>query len=170
MDRETAYICNEYIQRMEGAVTNRLKFRFFRSVTLFRRSMLRVLKLFFPNKSEIRKINLKRLEKVRDLKIRMYKAAIQEIQAGITADNHKTSSMIIDEYKVLILKCKRENRGSTPSKMVEYERELFYKAIQAERDEVQDMFEKRQISRDVANILRQQINLREALTINENTH
>ena len=84
--------------------------------------MLRVLKLFFPNKSEIRKINLKRLEKVRDLKIRMYKAAIQEIQAGITADNHKTSSMIIDEYKVLILKCKRENRGSTPSKMVEYEK------------------------------------------------
>ncbi|MDQ7862342.1 hypothetical protein RCO48_19120 [Peribacillus frigoritolerans] len=54
--------------------------------------------------------------------------------------------------------------------MAEYERELFYKAIQAERDEVQDMFEKRQISRDVANILRQQINLREALTINENTH
>jgi CPA1 family monovalent cation:H+ antiporter len=78
--------------------------------------------------------------------------------------------MIIDEYKVLILKCKRENRGRTPSKMAEYERELFYKAIQAERDEVQDMFEKRQISRDVANILRQQINLREALTINENTH
>ncbi|MDQ7862341.1 hypothetical protein RCO48_19115 [Peribacillus frigoritolerans] len=44
------------------------------------------------------------MEKVRDLKIRMYKAAIQEIQAGITADNHKTSSMIIEEYKVLILK------------------------------------------------------------------
>ncbi|MFF2853977.1 MULTISPECIES: Na+/H+ antiporter [Peribacillus] len=170
VDRETAYICKEYIQRMESAVTNRLKFRFFRSVTLFRRSMLRVLKLFFPNKSEIRKINLKRLEKVRDLKIRMYKAAIQEIQAGITADNHKTSSMIIEEYKVLILKCKRENRGRTPSKMADYERELFYKGIQAERDDVQDMFEKRVISRDVANILRQQINLREALTINENAH
>ncbi|PJN90382.1 hypothetical protein CVN76_10610 [Bacillus sp. mrc49] len=78
--------------------------------------------------------------------------------------------MIIEEYKVLILKCKRENRGRVPSKMVEYERELFYKAIQAERDEVQEMFETRQISREVANILRHQINLREALTINENTH
>ena len=170
VDRESAYICLEYIQRMEGAVTNRMKFRFYRSMTLFRRSMLKVFKLFFPNKKEIRRINLERLEKVKDLKIRMYKVAIQEIQAGITPENHETSSMIIEEYKLLILRYKRENKGRTPSKMVNYERELFYKAIQAERDEVQDMFEKRKITWDVANKIRQQINLREALTINENSH
>lgn len=170
VDRETAYICMEYIQRMEGAVTNRIKFRFFRTMTLFRRSMLKVLKLFFPNKKEIRRINLERLEKVRDLKIRMYKAAIQELQANINPENHDTTSMIIEEYKVLILKFKRENGGRIPSKLIDFERELFYKAIQAERDEVQDMFEKRQISREVANNIRQQINLREALTINEQGH
>ncbi|MGE7663326.1 Na+/H+ antiporter [Peribacillus sp. NPDC097197] len=170
VDRESAYICLEYIQRMEGAVTNRMKFRFYRSLTLFRRSMLKVFKLFFPNKKEIRRINLERLEKVKDLKIRMYKVAIQEIQAGITPENHETSSMIIEEYKLLILRYKRENKGRKPSKMVNYERELFYKAIQAERDDVQEMFEKRKIPRDVANRIRQQINLREALSINENSH
>ncbi|MFJ7747547.1 Na+/H+ antiporter [Peribacillus sp. NPDC097295] len=170
VDRESAYTCLEYIQRMEGAVTNRMKFRLYRSMTLFRRSALQVFKLFFPNKKEIRRIDLERLEKVKDLKIRMYKVAIQEIQAGITPENHETSSMIIEEYKLLIMRYKRENKGRTPSKMLNYERELFYKAIQAERDEVQHMFENRKISRDVANKIRQQINLREALTINENSH
>ncbi|MGE7604524.1 Na+/H+ antiporter [Peribacillus sp. NPDC097675] len=170
VDRESAYICLEYIQRMEGAVTNRMKFRLYRSMTLFRRSMLKTFKLFFPNRKEIRRINLERLEKVKDLKIRMYKVAIQEIQAGITPENHETSSMIIEEYKILIMRYKRENKGRTPSKMLNYERELFYKAIQAERDEVQLMFENRKITRDVANKIRQQINLREALTINEKSH
>lgn len=170
VDRETAYVCLEYIQRMEGAVTNRMKFRFYRSMTLFRRAMLKVYKVFFPNKKEIRRINLERLEKVKDLKIRMYKAAIQELQAGITPENHEISTSIIDEYKLYILKYKRENKGRIPSKMVDCERELFYKAIQAERNEVQDMFEKRKITRDVANKIRQEINLREALTINENNH
>lgn len=170
VDRETAYVCLEYIQRMEGAVTNRMKFRFYRSLTLFRRAMLKVYKVFFPNKKEIRRINLERVEKVKDLKIRMYKAAIQELQAGITPENHELSSSIIDEYKLYILKYKRENKGRIPSKMVDCERELFYKAIQAERNEVQDMFEKRKITRDVANKIRQEINLREALTINENNH
>lgn len=170
VDRETAYVCLEYIQRMEGAVTNRIKFRFYRSMTLFRRAMLKVYKVFFPNKKEIRRINLERLEKVKDLKIRMYKAAIQELQAGITPENHEISTSIIDEYKLYILKYKRENKGRIPSKIVDCERELFYKAIQAERNEVQDMFEKRKITRDVANKIRQEINLREALTINENNH
>ena len=113
---------------------------------------------------------MERLEKVKDLKIRMYKVAIQEIQAGITPENHETSSMIIEAYQLLILRYKRENKGRTPSKMVNYERELFYKAIQAERDDVQEMFEKRKIPRDIANRIRQQINLREALSINENSH
>ena len=170
VDKETGFICLEYIQRMEGAVTNRFKFRIYRSVTLFKRAFLKMLKMFFPNRKEIRRINLERLERTRSLKIRLYKRAIQELQMGITPENHEITSEIIREYKLMILRLKREKRGMAVSKMEEFEKELFYKAIQAERDEIQIMFEKRIISREIANKIRQQINLREALTINEQGH
>ena len=54
--------------------------------------------------------------------------------------------------------------------LLHFEKALLYKAVQAERDEVQALFEKGDITREVANKLRKQINLRESMSLEESGH
>lgn len=170
VDRETAYFCRAYVHRMEIRVTNKMKFRWYMGLTLLKRFILKVGRLFSPNKNEIRKINRKRLEKVRDLKIKMSQAAIRTIKNNMTPKNKIVSTMVMDDYNKLISMLNQEKLGGKSRELVNVERMLLNKALQAERAEVQALFEKGEISREVTSKVRRQINLRESMALEERGH
>jgi hypothetical protein len=64
IDRDTAYQSQEYIRRMEIAVTNRMKYRGLVIWTLLKRSVLRMTRFFAPNQQELR---IKRKTKLKKL-------------------------------------------------------------------------------------------------------
>ncbi len=170
VEREAAYICREYIHRMEIRVTNKMKFRLLMLFTLVKRIILKLGRLFSPHKRAIKRINQKRLEKIRDVKIRMSKEAIRTIKNNITLKNKNVSLKVIADYNQLIAMLNQERMGGKSRESVNFEKSLLYKAVQAERDEVQALFEKGDITREVANKLRKQINLRESMSLEESGH
>ena len=170
VDREAAYICREYVHRMEIRVTNKMKFRWFMFLTLLKRLVLKVGRLFSPHKKAIKRINQKRLDKVRDLKIRMSKEAIRTIKNNLTLKNKNVALTIMGDYNYLITMLNQERMGGRSRESVHFEKNLLYKAVQAERTEVQALFESGDITREVANKVRKQINLRESLSLEESGH
>lgn len=170
VEREAAYICRAYIHRMEIRVTNKMKFRLLMLFTLVKRIILKLGRLFSPHKRAIKRINQKRLEKIRDVKIRMSKEAIRTIKNNITLKNKNVSLKVIADYNQLIAMLNQERMGGKSRESVNFEKSLLYKAVQAERDEVQALFEKGDITREVANKLRKQINLRESMSLEESGH
>lgn len=170
VDREAAYLCQEYVHRMQIRVTNKMKFRLLRIFTLVKRFILKLERLFSPHKKAIKRINQKRLEKIRDIKIKMSQEAIRIIKNNITQKNKNISLMVIGDYNQLITILNQERLGGKSRELVYFEKVLLYKAIQAERDEVQALFEKGDITREVANKLRKQINLRESMSLEESGH
>lgn len=170
VDREAAYICREYVHRMEIRVTNKMKFRWFMFLTLLKRLILKVGRLFSPHKKAIKRINQKRLDKVRDLKIRMSKEAIRTIKNNLTLKNKNVALTIMGDYNNLITMLNQERMGGRSRESVHFEKNLLYKAVQAERTEVQALFESGDITREVANKVRKQINLRESLSLEESGH
>ena len=170
MDPETAYLCREYVHRMEIRVTNKMKFRLFKLFTLIKLLILKLRRLFSPHRRAIKRINQKRLEKIRDLKIMMSKEAIRTIKNNMTLKNKAISLKVIGDYNQLISMLNQERVGGKSRESVYFEKALLYKAVQAERDEVQALFEKGDITRDVANRLRKQINLRESMSLEESGH
>ena len=137
---------------------------------LLKRFILKLGRLFSPHKKAIKRINQKRLEKIRDLKIMMSKEAIRTIKNNMTLKNKTVSLKVIGDYNQLISMLNQERIGGKSRESVHFEKVLLYKAVQAERDEVQALFEKGDITRDVANKLRKQINLRESMSLEESGH
>jgi CPA1 family monovalent cation:H+ antiporter len=169
IEKEIAYLAQEYIRRMEIAVTNRMKYRGMVIWTLFKRSLLRITQIFEPNKEELRKKRRARRRKLAELKIGMAEAAIQELRGGIGPTNKHISFLIIGEYNRLITGI-RHVKNSKASKVFDrLQRELQDKAFQAERDEVQYLYEKGKITIEVARKVRTQINIREAYWMDENS-
>lgn len=167
VERETVYVCRLYVQRMELRVTNRMKFRWLMMLTLCKRLILKVGRLCSPRRKAIRRINMRRLEKVKDLKINMSQAAIRTIKNNMTPKNKNVSMIVISDYSKLITMLTQEKLGGKSKESVNVERNLLHKAVQAERNEVQVLFEKGDISREVASKVRRQINLRESMALGE---
>lgn len=164
VDREVAYLCLEHVHRLEIAVTNRIKYRMLITWTLFKRVVLKLTRIFAPNREKSRKWNQEKKKKGKELKIRMSEAAIEAIKEGIDSKNRPISLTIISEYTKLIIRLKQENKGNKPNELAKAEKELQYKAIHAEREAVQNLYEKGEITREVVNRIRKEITLR-ALTI-----
>lgn len=77
--------------------------------------------------------------------------------------------LIIGEYNDMIMKFKLAKKGAEPKKYAQMKREIQNKAFQAERDEIQNLFENREITAEVTRKLRKQINIREAYWMEENS-
>ena len=77
---------------------------------------------------------------------------------------------MIGDYNGMIAMLNQERIGGKSRESVHFEKSLHYKAVQAERDEVQALFERGDITREVANKLRKQINLRESMSLEESGH
>lgn len=161
IDRETAYRSQEHIHRMEIAVTNQMKFRALIFGNMIKRIIIRILQMFSPKKEEIRIQRRNQYRKMAKIKIDMAKAAIKALLKDMTPESRDIRYTVIGEYSQLILKLKREKNKKASMLDERYERELKDKAFQAERDEIQDMFEKGEIPVDLVRKLRRQINMRE---------
>lgn len=162
IDKETAYLSLEYIRRMEIAVTNQMKYRAMVLETLLKRIIYRITHIFLPNKKELRKVRTAKYRKQLQLKIDMAEVAIQSLRNGLTPQNKNTSHLVIGEYSELIADYKKARRGKSSQDFSRMERELQEKAFQAERDEIQNLYEKGEITKDVIRKIRQQINIRES--------
>ncbi|MEH7352559.1 Na+/H+ antiporter [Neobacillus drentensis] len=166
IDRETAYLTEEHVQRMMIAVTNRMHYRRLFIWSLIKRSMY---KLFVPKNEEQLKYRQEKSKKLIKLKVNMAKAAIQYLKEQMTPENEHIYLVIIGEYNEMIMKFKLAKKGADFSQYIELQRELRAKAFQAERDEIQNLYEEGEITIDVIRKIRKQINIREAYWMEENS-
>lgn len=162
IDRDTTFQSQEYIRRMEFAVTNRVIYRALVISAFLKRGFFRLIRSFVPNKLELRKKRSARKNRLIKLKIAMAEVAIQEVRKGMTPQNKSISYLVIGEYNTFITKLKLVKSGKGSKEFMDLERELQDKAFQAERDEVQNLYEKGKISLDTTRKIRRQINIREA--------
>lgn len=96
------------------------------------------------------------------LKLDAIRAAIAQVKSMETDDNHDTIQAILADYRGMELQLLDGGfRTETGKELSPERRELELKAIQAERNEIQSMFEKGEISRTIANNLRMDVNYHE---------
>ncbi|WP_391119482.1 Na+/H+ antiporter [Psychrobacillus sp. L3] len=169
VDLETIYLMNEHIQRMRVAVTNRMQYRGLFFWVIIKRSLYNLLQIFvFKDKKRLKK-RLIRNKKIILLKVDMAKAAINYLKTQMTAENEEIYLLIIGEYNEMILKFRLAKKGSESKQHAQMKRDIQDKAFQAERDEIQNLFENGKITADVTRKLRKQINIREAYWMEENS-
>ncbi|CRK82220.1 Na+/H+ antiporter [Neobacillus massiliamazoniensis] len=167
VDKETSYLTEEHIQRMRLAITNRMQYRRMFIWTMIKRSVYRLLQFFVPKNQEKLKHRQEKIKKMIQLKVNMAQAAIQYLKDHMTSENENIYLVIIGEYTELILKFQRAKNGE--DSYTHMQRELREKAFQAERDEIQNMYEEGEITIDVIRKIRKQINIREAYWMEENS-
>ncbi|WP_223067399.1 Na+/H+ antiporter [Paenibacillus caui] len=167
ISEEAASKCLQFVDEVEYMLTHRAKLRFTLLKILIRRLFL---KLFSPDK--LRQIHF-RLGDYKNIKIRTSRAAIDVIKANLNEHNREVSNAVIARYKGIIYRMSAGDPGLADYKrhpdLNEHKKDLRIKAMQAERDEVQLMFERGEISRSLANKLRQFINVVEASLLDEDT-
>jgi CPA1 family monovalent cation:H+ antiporter len=167
IDREITYLTEEHIQRMRLAVTNRMLYRRLFIWSLIKRGVYKLLRLFVP-KNEVRLKNRhEKSKKLIHLKVNMAKAAIQYLKEHMNSENEHIYLIIIGEYNEMIMKFKLAKKGVDSHQYAELQRELRAKAFQAERDEIQNLYEEGEITIDVLRKIRKQINIREAYWMEE---
>ncbi|MEH7072799.1 Na+/H+ antiporter [Neobacillus drentensis] len=169
IDRETIYMSDEHIHRMRLAVTNRIHFRRLFIWTLAKRSFFRLLQLFVPKRQERLKNQQAHAKRIIQLKVNMAKAAIKYLNSQMTPENEHVYLSIIGEYSEMITKFKLARKGGDSRHYSQLQRELRVKAFQAERDEIQNLYEEGEITSDVIRKIRKQINIREAYWMEESS-
>ncbi|MFF2447823.1 Na+/H+ antiporter [Neobacillus sp. NPDC058068] len=167
IDRETMYVTDEHIQRMRLAVTNRMQYRRLFFWSLIKRSLYMLFQLFSRQNEKRLQIRKEKSKKLIQLKVNMAKAAIQYLKEQITPENEHIYLVIIGEYNEMIMKFKLAKKGVDKSHYTQIQRELRVKAFQAERNEVQNLFEEGVITIDIIRKIRKQINIREAYWMEE---
>lgn len=169
IDREIIFLMDEHIQRMRVAVTNRMHYRGLFIWTIIKRTFFNFIQLFAPKKNKNKRNRSVENQKVIQLKVNMAKAAIHYLKSQMTLENEEVYLLIIGEYNDMIMKFKLAKKGAEPKKYAQMKREIQNKAFQAERDEIQNLFENREITAEVTRKLRKQINIREAYWMEENS-
>ncbi|MDQ0089823.1 CPA1 family monovalent cation:H+ antiporter [Paenibacillus anaericanus] len=154
---ELAIKVQEVIDQMEMVMSNRSKMKM--AVAL-----IRVRRLFskqFTKLPEQRDMN--ELKQLREIKIRTSQAALEVIKSQMNDKNREAALAVIARYNESIERL-QSGFGKIESEDVfnQHKNELEIKAIQAERNEVQALFESGEINWAVANKLRQYINYLEA--------
>jgi monovalent cation/hydrogen antiporter len=167
IDREAIYLIEEHIQRMRLAVTNLMQYRRWLIWTFIKRSMYGLLKLFIPIDQERRKHRQANTKKLILLKVNMAKAAIHYLRAHMTIENEHLYLGIIGEYNELIMKFKLAKKGADSIQYTQIQREIQIKAFQAERNEIQNLYEAGEVTIEVTRKIRRQINIREAYWMEE---
>ncbi|AJS57591.1 Na+/H+ antiporter [Paenibacillus sp. IHBB 10380] len=163
VSKEVADQFEEAIDQMEMMLSNQMKMRLLISMFRIRRLILNMVHTDKGRKSQ------DDINSLKEVKIKTSHAAISAINKHINDDNRKVSLLIIAQYNRTIDRmCSREFEQLQEDEEYQKHRvELQFKAIQIERDEVQNMFEAGTISREVANELRQFINYLEAGMLEE---
>ncbi len=158
---DVAYRFQKHIDLIETSLSDGFRLQSFFPVILIKR----YIKKWFSN-------NAKRpdsdMAKLRTVKIQTAKAAIAAIHKQMNQENKQASLKIIANYHRMIEKISLTfNHPRKKAYFFKQKKELQFKAIQMERNEVQSMFEERLISREIANKLRRSINFLEATMLEE---
>jgi Na+/H+ antiporter len=158
---DVAYRFQKHIDLIETSLSDRFRLQSFFPVILIKR----YIKKWFSN-------NAKRpdsdMAKLRTVKIQTAKAAIAAIHKQMNPENKQASLKIIANYHRMIEKISLTfNHPRKKAYFFKQKKELQFKAIQMERNEVQSMFEEGLISREIANKLRRSINFVEATMLEE---
>jgi len=169
IDRETYYLSDEHIQRMRLAVTNRMRFRRLFIGTLAKRSVFKLIQLIIPKSQQQLETRQAQLKKMIQLKVNMAKAAIKYLNNQMTPENEHVYLVIIGEYSEMLTKFKLAKKGADSAHYRHLQRELRAKAFQAERDEIQKLYEEGEITADIIRKIRKQINIREAYWMEESS-
>lgn len=162
LDKEMALLAQTHIRRMEVAVTNRFKFRLSMMGILCKQVLYSISQRFIPKNHALRKKQSEKKIMVDRIRKNLSEKAIQAVRKGVTPENKEISYLIIGEYIDLITKIKLRNSKNYSQAFAKFERELKEKAFQAERDEIQQLYENGKITIDVTQKIRRQINIREA--------
>ncbi|SER98542.1 Na+/H+ antiporter [Psychrobacillus sp. OK032] len=169
IDRESLYLLEEHIHRMRVAVTNRLLYRGLFVGTIVKRGILNIASLFKSPKHNSIKARVEKTKKVAMLKMEMAQAAISYLRETMIPENEGINESIIGEYNEMIQKFNLVRKGADSSEYIREQRELRDKAFQAERDEIQSLYETGEVSMDIMRKIRRQINIREAYWMEENS-
>jgi monovalent cation/hydrogen antiporter len=165
--RETVLTAQAHIRRMEVAATNQPKFRILVAWTLLNNLIYNTGHFFMPGSKELKK-RRKKNKQLMQIKINLGREAIRALKGGLTPENKGITYMVIGEYNDLITKIKSARNEEYSMTFAETERELQEQAFQAERDEIQRLYENGKITKAVTQKLRQKINIREAYFLEEN--
>jgi monovalent cation/hydrogen antiporter len=165
--RETVLTAQAHIRRMEVAATNQPKFRILVAWTLLNNLIYNTGHFFMPGSKELKK-RRKKNKQLMQIKINLGREAIRALKGGLTPENKGITYMVIGEYNDLITKIKSARNEEYSMTFAEMERELQEQAFQAERDEIQRLYENGKITKAVTQKLRQKINIREAYFLEEN--
>jgi monovalent cation/hydrogen antiporter len=165
--RETVLTAQAQIRRMEVAATNQPKFRILVAWTLLNNLIYNTGHFFMPGSKELKK-RRKKNKQLMQIKINLGREAIRALKGGLTPENKGITYMVIGEYNDLITKIKSARNEEYSMTFAEMERELQEQAFQAERDEIQRLYENGKITKAVTQKLRQKINIREAYFLEEN--
>ena len=169
MDRESLYLIEEHIHRMRVAVTNRMLYRGLLIWTVLKRGYYNIFKIFSHKKRDTIKVRLSKSNKVVKLKVQMASAAIRYLRESMTPENEIVNVQLIGEYNNMIVKFKLANKLTDSGLYISMQRELRDKAFQAERDEIQNLYENGEISMEVTRKMRRHINIREAYWMEESS-
>lgn len=160
---ELAEQIQEVMNQMEIVLSSRFKMK--AMVTLFR--LRRLFKgQLFAKKNKVLPAGAK--EKFGSIRLRTATAALEAVKSQMNDTNRQEAMMVASQYQDMVdrlrsgLKNGQHIEALDEDMFDQYKNELQIKAIQAERDEVQLMFEEGGITRSAANKLRQYINYLEA--------
>ncbi|MFF2753149.1 Na+/H+ antiporter [Psychrobacillus sp. NPDC058041] len=167
IDKDISYLMDEHIHRMSVAVTNRMQYRGLFFWTIARRSLHNLAQFYVPKNKNKYKHHLEINEKIIHYKVGMAKAAIHYLKNNLTSENEEVSLLLIGEYNEMLTIFKLATKRSETKQHAQMKRDIQDKAFQAERDEVQILFENGEITTDVTRTLRKQINIREAYWMEE---
>lgn len=158
---ELASKIQEVMNQMEMVMSGRFKMQvlvsLFRIRRLFTKQFLKRKTLDLPPET---------MEQLKATRLRTSIAALEAVEAQVNEENRRESILVIAQYKDLIKRLQGHSgaMGAIEDEDVfnQHKNELRIKGIQAQRNEVQSMFEQGDISWASANKLRQYINYLEA--------
>ncbi|MED2998251.1 Na+/H+ antiporter [Bacillus velezensis] len=151
---ETADSLQERFDELEVLYTNPFK------VGLSKKKLKRLMYWIFfgeHKKPEMSILNEEGL--IRSTRVKTAKAAIESLKKHMTEENKDVTLAVISFYNHLIFRLEHSYHEQSPSRRFENQKlEIKLRAVQAIRNEIQTLFEEREISRDMSHELRQYIN------------
>ncbi len=163
IDKETVNRLLESINHREMLLTKKYKYRLLLFIYILKRILSVVMNRTVQGQSP------RDTDSMLQIKVRIAKAAVDAVSKQMDNTNNEVSLYVLSHYNEAIQKFYASTDSFTSGqKEISKKRELQYKAIQIQRNEVQILFEKGEISLDTANKLRRFINYTEASMLQEN--
>lgn len=170
---ETAYRYESFLNMKESALKQKFKTKI-KTLIGFLKRVLRIVlhpKRFKETRNQIKAAHPKQSEafkEIRFVRAENEKMVIRKLKAQMNDANMDLISPLITEHKIILERIVQDQTRPTSKEKFEAKvREVELAGMQFERDEIQALFEEGKISRDLARDLRQNLNLLETYTIEE---